>query len=704
METALERLKDLLRAGMYPYEAGLFDTLESIAHGFSCDHHRTKAEDLARLTYYWLALDSLPSLLTCMGIVDSPLIAAPVDMRQIQLDVDDLDSARFWIVYEAVGKLDRRWWNCKETVNVAECFKGMLKARLTSDLLDKDKKGKMEDARQRWKICHQLEEISGEETGLPSQQARTTAEDKDQPSENSDGSISENDSELTQSGAADVGLVREQNNDSPAREVSVRSSARRKSVPASATSRGAPVTPKRPTNPKSPASAPTTPQKRDPRESTIVHRNGTSSAPRPQQKPLGHSASRGSPTSSFTRSTQSPHFDRRDDETSDGSEAHGMKGKRPNQRPLSQHDKGPQMEAQAEDLLPCSGIRSLPLVSSSPDTNIGRQNKIALGSETNTNNSPNAQSLTKAAPTPENFPRPTSAEYGGANGSVPFFEPFDKSPEGVIATVNKVFELMQKPLSKNNADEGCIYALYMPECPGYIKIGRTVKNIKSRKTGIQKCTKQRLELLNHEDHCKVPNHTTVEALIHAELRLYRSCFRCKCRVPNLIHCEGDDGVVTHGEWFEIDKAKALEVVRRWRKWMTEEPHCNGLLRVREELRIRSYSKNSHRLKSLISKDDKGNEIWRWDVFMRCSQWQFQLLQLRSWFRDRRFNKGTNDWSRWDSLCESWESNLLLYLAFFVFSTFLFAVADFLPPVFPFTSVLVVMNSAFLGTFAILYAA
>ena len=311
METALQRLKELLRAGIYPQEAGLFYTLKSIAHGFSCDYHRSKAEDLARLTYYWLALDSLPSLLTCMGIVDSPLNAAPVDMRQIQLHVDNLDSTRFWIVQEAVGKLDRRWWNCKETVNVAECFKAMLQARLTSDLSDKDKKGKMEDAERRWKLCHQLGEISGEETALPIRQARTTAEDEDRPSENSGESILKNDSELTQSGAADVGHVREQNHDSPAREVSVRSLARRKSVPASATSRGAPVTPKRPTNPKSPASAPTTPQKRDPRESTIGRRNGTSSAPRPQQKPLNQSARRGSPTSSFTGSNQ-PHFDRRD--------------------------------------------------------------------------------------------------------------------------------------------------------------------------------------------------------------------------------------------------------------------------------------------------------------------------------------------------------------------------------------------------------
>ena len=392
------------------------------------------------------------------------------------------------------------------------------------------------------------------------------------------------------------------------------------------------------------------------------------------------------------------------DETPDGSEARGMKRKRLNQGPLSQHDEGPQMEARVEDQLPSSGIRSPPLVSSSPHTKIGRQNEIALGSETNTVDSSDAQSLTTAAPTLENFPHLRNAEYGGANSSVPIFQPFDRPPKEVISIVNKVFELMQKPLSKTNADEGCIYALYMPECPGYIKIGRTVRNIEYRKAGIQKCTKQRLELLNHEDHCKVPNHTTVEALIHAELRLYRRFFSCKCHVPNPHHCEGDDGVVTHGEWFEIDKAKALEVVRRWRKWMAEEPHCNGVLRHKEELRISSYSKNTHRMKSLISKDDKGNEIWRWDVFMRYSQWQFRRLQLRSWFRDRRFNKGKNDWSRWDSLCEYWDSNMLLYLAFFVFSSFLFAVADFLPPVFTFTSVLAVMNSAFLGTFAILYAA
>lgn len=251
------------------------------------------------------------------------------------------------------------------------------------------------------------------------------------------------------------------------------------------------------------------------------------------------------------------------------------------------------------------------------------------------------------------------------------FQAYHQEAISARVVAHSIFAVMKNQL-KGKADlgEGRIYSLYMPDHPGFIKIGRTTQAIMKRRDQIQRCVEFKLHSANDDDHCPIPNHGRVENLIHAELRNYRRCFTCAvCKQkPKLEERKGEkprekrhdcDGLKIHGEWFEIDQAKAFKVIGRWKDWISMAPYCDGALRPREQLRINYYASNARRMKRM---ETMAGEDWRWDEFMTFPEWRYWCSWTRHEFFRERLE--TSSRSRFDSLCKHWQSNVLFCLGFF----------------------------------------
>ena len=231
-----------------------------------------------------------------------------------------------------------------------------------------------------------------------------------------------------------------------------------------------------------------------------------------------------------------------------------------------------------------------------------------------------------------------------------------------------------------------------------------------RRDQIQRCVEVKLISANGDDHCPIPNHGRVEKLIHAELRNYRRCFPCAvCKQkPKLEEPKGEnpgkkkhdcDGLKMHGEWFEIDQAKAFKVVGRWREWISMGPYCAGALRPREQLRINYYTSNARRMERM---ETVAGEDWRWDEFMTFPEWRYWCSWMRHEFFRERLEASSP--SRFDSLCEHWQSNVCFCLGAFLISSLLFVGAEVFPSVFPSGLALVLRYSVISGVMGVLYAA
>ena len=283
---------------------------------------------------------------------------------------------------------------------------------------------------------------------------------------------------------------------------------------------------------------------------------------------------------------------------------------------------------------------------------------------------------------------------------LPRFKPKYEELKSVAEVTHDVFDLMRKPLSQSKGlDDGRIYILRIVGRPGYVKIGRTTKPLSQRKGQIRACTGGEVEAPNDDDHEVLSNHTLVESLIHKELQNYRRYFSCDCKSKTKVCHDVKDTLTKHGEWFEIAEEKAFEVIRRWRKWMSTAPYCNGVLRPEEQLRIDLYRKNAYRMNNMKTADGKD---WHWDRFMNYSQLHLRILAYGAWLFGERLERSTR--SRYDSLCKHWQSNLLLYAPFIALSLINCFASDALILSVTFRLWLVIFNAVILGSTAIFYAA
>lgn len=285
------------------------------------------------------------------------------------------------------------------------------------------------------------------------------------------------------------------------------------------------------------------------------------------------------------------------------------------------------------------------------------------------------------------------------SGTDPYFEPFHKVPLSAVRVAHKVFKTMRTPLcEKPDIDVGHIYILRIAERPEFVKIGRTKDAIDNRVDQIKSCLAKTytLEAFNDDDFCSVNSHTRVERLIHDELRNYRRSFSCSCKQKK--HDDTNDGLTTHGEWFELDKDKAVEVVERWRTWMRTKPYSDRALKHRELLRINIYHRDPGRMKAMTI--EKDNE-WSWDIFMENPLWYLYRLQLYDVLFGERYKRSTC--SPWDSLWKHWKSNVLFCVVFFGLSCVLSVMSSVLSSS-AFAPIHAVLSTLILGGGAILYAA
>lgn len=161
--------------------------------------------------------------------------------------------------------------------------------------------------------------------------------------------------------------------------------------------------------------------------------------------------------------------------------------------------------------------------------------------------------------------------------AVPIFERFKSTIKSVNSINNDLFRQIrrrnrQKKINAGKAVPsdttlGYIYIFTLPSCPGFVKIGKTKIAPQDRVSQQRNACRLPYGLIEDSNDKPFREYGAVERLVMAELYNCRRKFECsKCRN-------------VHGEWYEVSKEKALEVVERWRRWMVlGEPYANnGLL-------------------------------------------------------------------------------------------------------------------------------
>lgn len=144
------------------------------------------------------------------------------------------------------------------------------------------------------------------------------------------------------------------------------------------------------------------------------------------------------------------------------------------------------------------------------------------------------------------------------------FHPHKVRPGPTDSIFHKIQDRI-KPDSQY-AKPGWVYIFRRACSPGYVKIGWSSSSVQDRLNAWSKCGYTPVLLFNTE---KIPHARRVETLAHYELL---SEWRKEW------HCIGCDG--NHEEWFEVEQARAMQVVQNWANWMKlADPYdCDGYLR------------------------------------------------------------------------------------------------------------------------------
>ncbi len=240
-----------------------------------------------------------------------------------------------------------------------------------------------------------------------------------------------------------------------------------------------------------------------------------------------------------------------------------------------------------------------------------------------------------------------------------------RKPWKIKTIISKVFWLMQQPLKEgNDFKDGYIYSYSIADHPGYMKIGFAGKEPNDRMNRIEKCLSTHELDYPDSTNFEVPNYKKLEKLIHAELQPYRRTL--KCDKPR---CSAG-----HNEWFEIDEAKAIEVIDRWKEWMNCNPYnSTRKLSATETLRIETFRKKN-RLEQLIIRSDEADQPgeWDWDAFFQHSITKIDLL---FYLMVRKRPEMVNPRSKGRSLQDNLKSNILLWALFYFVSIVVFWIAE-----------------------------
>ena len=667
--------------------------------------------------------------------------------------VEDLDPGEAWLVFQALRKLAQLWMD-NRTLEGYQHMLGVTRAILQSKTLDREGIEKMRDAKERWDSWHQPSE---QERVLAFNSMGVT----DYNILNDLGEDFDGEGIDTRPSNGDLTFVgskpKKRHNDEKATVYDV--SAKRPLHPTRrvVSSGDQPVIPRKRPNlmEYSSSSFPKSFQRSTPLY--VASATAETSIASPQDSRLPHSRALSDclPMSRLSKHRQVPwkgqSIDTLENRSADAAENRSWRSKSiPGEFPI--HVREDEVEASEEDRLVVgnradAGRQSDALPPAQPidrprvRRHNGSSKKVILESGFQSGDTDDGRSLepfqiprNDGMPMVDQEPETDSSESFDYSSSEPLHTPpkesssrFNlevKSPshpslrfqnyyqesKSARGVAHSTFAVMEKQLkSKWDLGEGRVHALSMKDHPGYIKIGRTTQAIMKRLDQIQRCMVFKLTSANDDDHCPIPNHGRVEKLIHAELRNYRRCFPCAvCKPRHKKQIQGKksrtvghscDGLKAHGEWFEIDQAKALEVLGRWRKWISMGPYSDGSLRPREQSRINYYANNPRRMGTMETVT--GND-WRWDEFMIDPGWRYWY----SWIRDEFFRERleASNRSRFDSLCKYWQSNLLFCLGVFLLSALFFVGAETFPWVFSSSLARALSYSLISGVMGVSYAA
>ena len=133
-----------------------------------------------------------------------------------------------------------------------------------------------------------------------------------------------------------------------------------------------------------------------------------------------------------------------------------------------------------------------------------------------------------------------------------------------------------RSLDLKDVGEGYVYLYEVEGNEGFVKIGYTSRDLKTRHEEWEFDCNRQLRMLYPfpmKPTKTVVNARRVEALCHAELNHRRI----------VIYCTGC--LKQHVEWFEISPADAIHTIQKWTKWMAANPYESCTLKVEEQRRV-----------------------------------------------------------------------------------------------------------------------
>ncbi|KAL2036503.1 hypothetical protein N7G274_010769 [Stereocaulon virgatum] len=706
-EFALHDLK-LSILGVKGYSYGLIHKLKSLAHELSCPTHRRDPDHALQFAYYWIASEHLPNSFTDMGFfLELPFELSLDVTRDAESDegcsynewlvrmkniVEALDSGTSPIVHRAVQQLERGWLKQWEDVNRISLFRNMLEHRLEVMSQDEDGRIEMRKNEMRWNAWHwefpirAFAEGSSETTDSSDDDSLSDIDDF--YTNNHDGAEQSSESEGHEQISDSEGESHE--------KVEVVETTQSMDNATLIMGEQSPRPGLSPLQPESPQGLPSTP------EPLLSSSRSTRSASRVSQLPN----TRKDCGINQGRSFSAPQTSRSRDNRPKNKISPKSRASRYNV--LGEHVADDQSHTQGE-LVSSTGHNAGVKPTSLPYSYL-EHNDRTPAHDTDTHDI----NLDMNTELPNNR---------ASNPYFPNFQPIKLNQRSIRVVTDHVFKEMKKPLAdKKDLEKGHVYTLRLVGRPGFVKIGHTKNTIEHRTEQIQRCFTYELEPIADDDRCEIQYRSKVERLVHTELMKYRRTFPCNCPQKTRGRkqgCDSSDSLTTHSEWFEIEEAKACEVVKRWRDWMRTDPYCNTNLRPTEEARIEHYAPNAELMAAMtvqVEKDKNireggrhvANEVledtdtWRWDEFMAFPRWKLHMLLLYKELFEARVSRSTC--SRWDSLCKYWQSNVLLIATFSLIPFMLFRISRLLPFASASGLVLVLANSVMLGVCAVLYAA
>ncbi|KAF1834800.1 DUF1766-domain-containing protein [Decorospora gaudefroyi] len=155
--------------------------------------------------------------------------------------------------------------------------------------------------------------------------------------------------------------------------------------------------------------------------------------------------------------------------------------------------------------------------------------------------------------------------------------PYQPKWTSKLSEQEALLSIISTPLKPTEKKDGFIYIFWEEGNFGQVKIGYTSDLDKRLRSWNQACKRT---FTYHKSTAngelgKIPHVSRIERLIHIELKKFRKAGKCE-------ECNS-----IHREWFGVTEKQAVQVFRKWQKWISQEPYAldpkSGEWRIRPEM-------------------------------------------------------------------------------------------------------------------------